>query len=410
MKKVYSKLLFGFLGLSTLASMVGAISGSVAWYAYVTRATMSYSGTSVNSTKQLQIGIKSDVAVTFPEGTISVDLPYGDNGHYYFMNPGASLPASVINAYLEAKGYTTTKLEPVSSYTYNMGEDFSLKLAPTANKPFEARSSADKAKYVEIPFALRVLESDLLTPTYVANKPIYLTDATAQAASSGDGEVYKAIRMYIDRSNGDNFLFNPSASANGQTKVAGILDISGDDLYDYFNIMSDVPYYGSECLYGDYTLEGKKYGDAGFSDSYVNCLSDGLAATSGIINANGSDVDDGTARTTFTAKHYQGIKYFDLAALETAGKYVPAYAQYLGTNTVYPGTNAQGNLENDYAVCITANNTTDTRYCIGEFTTTIYIEGWDFNVIDEELSHQFNLGLTFEINSSNSETNSSSNP
>ena len=47
---------------------------------------------------------------------------------------------------------------------------------------------------------------------------------------------------------------------------------------------------------------------------------------------------------------------------------------------------------------------------IGEFTTTIYLEGWDFNVIDEELSHQFNLGLTFEINSANSETNSSSNP
>ena len=84
MKKIASRLIFGFLGLTTLGSMVGAISGTVAWYAYVTRATMSYSGTSVNSTKQLQIGIKSPVAVTFPTGTISETLPVLDGtGGYY---------------------------------------------------------------------------------------------------------------------------------------------------------------------------------------------------------------------------------------------------------------------------------------------------------------------------------------
>ena len=241
------------------------------------------------------------------------------------------------------------------------------------------------------------MESDLLTPTYVHSKPIYLTDATAQAASDGDGEVYKAIRMFIDRNNGSDFIFNPTSENDGSTKVAGILDISGDDLFDYDNVMSS-PYYGCECLYGDYKLKGKKYGDADFRDTYLSCLSEPLAATSGLVNANESNVDDGTERTTFTAKHYQGIKYFDLEALKESGDFVPDYAQYLGTDTVYPTTNAQGELQNDYAVCITENNTEDNRYCIGEFTTKIYLEGWDFNVIDEELSHKFNLGLTFEIN------------
>lgn len=399
MKKVSARLLITFLGLSTLTSMVGAISGTVAWYAYVTRATMSYSGTSVNSTKQLQIGIKSDVAVTFPSGTISVDLPDPENanGHYYFMSPGASLPASVINAYLETKGYTTTTLEPVSSYTYATGDALDLRLAPTANKPFESRSAAEISKYVEIPFALRVLESDLITPTYVANKPVYLTDAAAQAASIDDGEVYKAIRMFVDRSNGTDFIFNPSAEDDGATKVAGILDISGDDLYDYINNMGS-PYYGCECLYGDYELLGTAPGETGFEANYLSCLSPALGTTSGLINANGSDVDDGSTRTTFTAKHYEGVKYFDLEALEASGDFVPAYAQYLGTNTVYPTPNAQGELENNYAVCITQNNTEDNRYCIGEFNIKIYLEGWDFNIIDDELSHMFNLGLTFEIN------------
>ena len=389
MKKLSTKLLFGFLGISTLASLTGAISGTVAWYAYVTRATMSYSGTSVNSTKQLQIGLHSDVEVTFPNGTISVDLPDGNGGHYYFMTPGASLPATAINAYLEANGYTTTTLEPVSSYTYSMGNAIDLKNAPTANKPLAARTNAEKNKYVDIQFALRVLESDLLTPTYVANKPIYLTDAQAQAASTSDGEVYKAIRMFIDRTNGTDFLFNPSAEDDGSTKVAGILDISGDDLYDYDNVMNS-PTYGKECLYGDYDIkEGNELADL---------YSPALAATSALVDANDSGISD--RRTTFTAKHYEGIEYLDMHNLTSGSDplLTPHVAEYLGTNTVYPGTNADGELENSYALCITQNNTTDNRLCIGEFGLKIYLEGWDFNIIDDELSHQFNLGLTFEIN------------
>ena len=142
MNKLPVKLIFGFLGLATLASMVGAISGTVAWYAYVTRVTVSYSGTSVNSTKQLQIGIKSDVEVEFPEGLVVNDVPFV-GGHYYFMNPGASLPASAINAYLATKGYATTTLEPVSSYTYATGDAIDLRNSPIANKPFEEREAAD---------------------------------------------------------------------------------------------------------------------------------------------------------------------------------------------------------------------------------------------------------------------------
>ena len=54
-----AKLLLGVLGLATFASLVGTVSGTLAWYAYSTRATVSYSGTSVNNTVQLQIGIAS---------------------------------------------------------------------------------------------------------------------------------------------------------------------------------------------------------------------------------------------------------------------------------------------------------------------------------------------------------------
>ena len=394
MKKVSTKLLFGFLALSTLASMAGAISGTVAWYAYVTRATMSYSGTSVNSTKQLQIGIKSDVVVTFPEGVVVNDVPF-EGGHYYFMNPGTSLPASVINAYLGAKGYATTTLEPVSSYTYSTGDSINLRNSPTANKPFDTRKAAELSKYVAIPFAFRVVESDLTTPTYSRNKPIFITDAAAQAASDGDGNINEAIRLFIDRKNGADFIFNPNSATNGQTKVTGILDISGDHLFDFVNEMSS-PYYEQECLYGDYTLGVKEIVDGDEVRYTLDELYSGPSATtSGYVDANGSGIDN--RRTTFTAKHYEGIKYLDLPTLISQGKIIPHYADYLGTNTVYPTVNADGLLAGDYAVCVTAD-TDDNEMRIGEFDMKIYIEGWDFNVIDDELSHMFNLGLTFEIN------------
>ena len=35
---------------------------------------------------------------------------------------------------------------------------------------------------------------------------------------------------------------------------------------------------------------------------------------------------------------------------------------------------------------------------IGRVDATIWIEGWDYSVIDEEIAHAFDLGLTFEIN------------
>ena len=36
-------------------SFTGVISGTTAWYAYATRASLSYGGTSVSNTEQLQI-------------------------------------------------------------------------------------------------------------------------------------------------------------------------------------------------------------------------------------------------------------------------------------------------------------------------------------------------------------------
>ena len=127
-----AKLLFGFLGLATFASLVGSVSASLAWYAYSTRATLSYTGTSVERTAQLQIGIVSPVAVTYAANEMVEDTSITDanNNHYYFAPLGTGLTTSILGKYLEANGHATNYLVPTTSGSYQSGDSFSLKKAP----------------------------------------------------------------------------------------------------------------------------------------------------------------------------------------------------------------------------------------------------------------------------------------
>lgn len=408
MKKINPlKLAIAVLGFATTASLVGSISGTIAWYAYSTRALVSYTGTSVQSTTQLQIGIKSDIVVDFTTNnellehvTFNSDLYYDEvndpdhehklyHYHYYFMKVGSGgLPAAVINDYLSAKGYATNILEPLSSYGYNTGENINLRNRPATNNPDIVPGPAEITKYVEIPFVFRVLASNTSTLSYVEGHDIFLGSAQAIAApnlenSTAGNVIHNSIRLYIDRSNGSNFILNPTSKYDGRDKVAGVLNLTGggagNQFYDYDNDPSS-PTYMCEYLYGDYDWnEGK---------TWANSLSEPLAASSGLIDVNGTGNSE--VETTFTSRHYRGVKYFsDLSCI------TPHYANYLGYSTVYPQKNNQGDFVGNYAVCRTGGETAN---YLGTFNMKIYLEGWDHSVIDSQLQNKFYLGLTFEIN------------
>lgn len=397
------------LGLSTALSLVGSISGTIAWYAYSTRALVSYTGTSVQSTTQLQIGIKSDIPIDFTSSatliddvTFEEDLYYDEDNdpghahklyhnHYYFMKVGSGgMPAAIINDYLSAKGYATNILEPLSSYGYNTGEDINLRNRPVTNKPNDEATPAEITKYVDIPFIFRVLSGKTTSLSYVSNQDIFLSNATAIAAPNLEGstagnEIHNSIRLYIERSNGDNYILNPSSTANGRDKCAGVLNLTGGSngygCYDYDNDPS-TPTYMQEYLYGDYEWkEGK---------NWENSLSEPLDYDSDIIDINGTG--NSTVETTFSSRHRKGVKYFtDLDSCIT-----PHYANYLGTDTVFAKKNAEtGELESNYAVCRTGS---EAVHYIGAFNMKIYLEGWDFSVIDSQIQNKFYLGLQFEIN------------
>ena len=410
MKKTFNplKLVIAILGFSSVAALVGSISGTVAWYAYTTRALVSYTGTSVQSTTQLQIGIKSDVVVNFTTNadliedvTFSEDLYYDEandpdhihklyHNHYYFMRVGSGgLPAAVINDYLSTKGYATNVLEPLSSYGYATGENINLRNRPTTNQPQIEPTSAEITKYVEIPFVFRVLSSNTQELSYVEGHDIFLSGAQAVAAPNVDenapaNEIHNSIRLYIDRTNGQNYILNPSSTSDGATKCAGVLNLTGggigNQFYDYDNDPAS-PTFMQEYLYGKYEWkEGK---------NWENSLSEPLDMSSDLVDVNHTGNE--TKETTFTSRHYRGVKYF--SDLDSCIE--PHLAHYLGTTTVFPTRNAQGDLESNYAVCKTGG---ESNHYLGSFNMKVYLEGWDYSVVDSQLQNKFYLGLTFEIN------------
>lgn len=410
MKKKISplKTAITILGLSTAVSLVGSISGTLAWYAYSTRALISYTGTSVQSTTQLQIGLKSDVVVNFTTNsdliedvTFEDDVYYDDvtdpghehklyHYHYYFMKVGSGgMPAAIINDYLSKKGYATNVLEPLSSYGYETGENINLRNRPATGRPDAEPTAAEITKYVEIPFVFRVLSGSTEVLSYMEGRDIFLSGAQAVAAPNLEGSVannyiHNSIRLYIDRTNGQNYILNPSSREDGETKCAGVLNLTGggpgNQYYDYDNDPSS-PTYLSEFLYGKYDWKPGK--------NWENSLSEPLEQSSDLIDVN--NTGNTTHETTFTSRHYRGVKYFS----NLADCINPHLAEYLGTNTVFPQKNAQNELESDYAVCRTAG---ESGHYLGTFNMKIYLEGWDFSVVDSQLQNKFYLGLTFEIN------------
>ena len=387
MKKAINpaKLICGFLGLCTVASIGGAISGTLAWYAYATRATLLYSGTSVYDNGQLQIGVKSDgnhpIQALKDDGMIE---EYKNGSYYYFAPAGEGLNSDRINMYLAARGYATNELSPVTSGEFNPADNnhntFSLKLAPNSETHNNAML-AGQDHYSKITFAFKAFHTDNNGDReFVAGQELWLTHAQTRASVGSSGNVANAMRMYINRDvaeygNNNGFIFNPSSNSAGETKVAGLLNLGDDQYYDFDN--------NGEIVYGEYTIADGT--DSGISNAPYQ--GDDVIAD---INGSGSTTVD-----TFTAKHspYAPAYYQNLNKLNIKT------AKYEGVNSIKPNKAADGTLSNPsgkkVSVCKTGGESVG---YIGEFDATIYLEGWDFSVIDEEHLHKFDFQLRFETN------------
>lgn len=376
MKISHAKFAFILLGILTAVCTVGSISSTLAWYAYSVRALVAYSGTSVNSTSFLQIGIASDVEVEDMPTSVDDIRFAGDQTHYYFAKPGNGLTYGAITAYLAKKRYATTELQPVTSGSFASGDaGFSLKQAP--NQVVHGNTTtADTGSYLTIPFVFRVNSSTSIGDDFLDNTELWLTKTVVRANSNRDGEIYHALRIFIDRDDSiygadNDYLVNPSADVDGQTKVGGVLELTKDGYYDF-----DAE---GEILYGEYEAGAGTLSGEGYNGESI------------VWDVNGTG--NSSEGTTFTAKHYPNTKYY--ASLNDA---FIKKASYKAVSSIAPVRDEFDNLTNVDNLHPTSVCTTQASdHYLARVSMTIYLEGWDFSVIDEELTHGFDLGLTFEI-------------
>ena len=362
-------------GLITFAAFVGSISGSLAWWAYSTRVSVQYQGTSVATSVQLQIGLKvenfseSDVEELTDLGMIEDRHLASGNTRYVFSKAGAGLPENTIATYLRLQGdYSINTLYPVTSRQYKIGDQLKL-YQPLMYGLEDNRNLTDKNRYVKIPFVFRVITVNDTTP--VKNQYVWLTHVNLET-SSPESHISEAMRLYMD-SGTNKFVINPSDTSTNEieaTKVHGLLDLNKDGYFDQDGS-------GKEIVYGQFT---------GNPIDTFTPTSDAFA--------NINNVSDTSHQTSFYSKHQANkLCYNSLSGIDTSDG-MNGLAQYRPLGYIIPTDTPNGYTEYEKAICQTANDDN----ALAEVDMTIYLEGWDHSVVDEELGYGFNLGLQFQIN------------
>ena len=379
-KKQLSLMVIGLSAMTTL-SVVGATTGTLAWYAYNTRVTIAYQGTSVSRTEQLQVGLVDEYSSTFgwhlSDGYISehklTKQVVSATKNIVWAPAGGGLAAAVIAEFVKNSSNLNNDLSPLSSRGYNENGTFKLYSKLKDSNDITAHdNSADalNALFVFVPFAFKVSSN---SGTSLTGKNIWITDVETKAVTAGKN-TDKGVRTYFENVNASSaFLLNPSSTSltAGSTRIAGVLDLNGDGYYDYD------PDNNKEIVYG-------QYADAELTNGHITWAAP--AESEVVVDANNVG---STTPSTFVAKHKEGV----LAADYTNLQYTTAFYDTL--NTVKPTVNELTGLYDEDSGKPVA--TTDSNG-IGYTNLTIYLEGWDFAVTNSIIETKFNLGIQFQIN------------
>lgn len=378
--KLVNWFLAGF-SLLTFLAFVGATTGTLAWYAYVTRASMAYQGVSITKTAQLQIGIRDDAVhkIVFDNDTlIANNCEPHDESNIVWAKTGADLNQKIISGYLsgtDSDSYVN-QLLPVTSKVRKRDSVDALTLYehPRNGEPEQGIAVPEKS-VITIPLAFRILDNE---NHYTAGTKIWIGRMEAiKATTTGADDVAPAIRMFVTNPDDPTncSLVNPSAANDGVTTVAGLLDLNNDGYFD--NGLHDAYEEPKELLYGSYTGTPAYTNPALAEDSDFDGDVNSLTTAEKISGG-----------TTFYAKHRKGVKTITNWDDLTLGE-----AEYYGIGTMQPVRDTSGHYgDSGRAVSVTDDTTK-----IAKVDLTIFLEGWDHAVINQAIGCLFNLGITFEI-------------
>lgn len=351
----------------TSLALIGSTMGTLSWYAYSTHTLLSYTGTSVRKSVLLNVGIV-DNDENISDDTINeyhLVKETKDGNTIVWATSADGLGGDIIEDYLDDSPYAYNMLSPVTSNerAINATSDLVLYESPEFGKT-AISDIADTEDYVKIPFAFKIMNND---SELVANQKIWLTDVDVQTSGA---HLNDAVRVFVSNSQ-EKFLLKPNDNAleTSATKVGGLLDLNGDNIYDY-NIEDS----NKEYIYGHYT-----------------------GTPSFIANPRGEDYYDNVNHTpyendsTFYAKRGK-----DASLLNTSSvTFLEAHYQTFGT--VKPKVSGDGTFYSEDGIGKPIAYT-DSSDAVGYADLTIYIEGWDHAIVNEAAGYSFNLGLQFEIN------------
>ena len=374
------------LGAITTLSMIGATAGTLAWYAYITKVDVSFRGTSVQKTEQLQVGLVDDMnPVTGKYHFTDEKLIYyglseittlSSTKRIVWAPGGGGLTANVISEFVYNSVHRNNNVSPVSSRSRGLDEPVTLysSLIDSNNQYDHDNSySAGVVEYITVPFAFKVLNNRNIP---MPDAHVWVNDATI--ATEAGKKTDKGVRAYFENVNENtHIVLNPSSTDNlpGRTRIAGILDLNGDGYYDYDDVTK------REVVYGQYDDVELTNGHITYSDTpYVPSDPEQVDDVNGVGD---------NAPSTFVAKHAPGVYVADYSNLDCV------YAYYDTLETIRPTIDPiSGAFVEDSGkpVCKTGEGG------IGYTNLTVYLEGWDLAIDNRSIDTTFNFGLLFEIN------------
>lgn len=327
-------------------ALTGVTCGTFAWFTYETRAKIDeFQGVTIGF-GELELGFRSEVdlpSYIALEHHLIKDTSNPNETIYWF--DGHNAGPETLRYILEANGYATDTLHPVTTSKYSTGDDLTLFSAPRAFA--NINESAKKEDYIYLPLVFRyrdILEDE---PTYISNENIYLSNVTFNNQNVGS-HIHEAVRIFTNDKEDSKHLITPFASEDGSTNVGGALDLNKDGYYD-LDFEEGIPH---EHIYGQVTQEPTyKYWT---EDSNVPL----------------------EQRTTFTARHKEntyGVEHCVPEVAENEGFY---------------------NFRNKHEWVTTTNPETN-NYAYLDLS--IFVEGWDRNVIDSQKDLPFSMELKFEV-------------
>ena len=240
--KMPRKVIISCLTLLSAFTLAASVSGTLAWYQYHTRATVEYTGVSINSTKLLQLSV--DNGTTWDADIKNSQLP---SASFAPVTTGAQEKDAPL--WTKRKTVTTVDDNGVSS-THETSSLFYAQ--PNRGQGlYENWFLATDSSYAQFSLLIKINDIDGNASEVNLSNEVYITDLTIEDANADDNlDLDNAVRVHISTEYKDegqaktkNFLFAKDVE---ETEVGGFLDLDENGELDQIGYEWD----RHTCVYG----------------------------------------------------------------------------------------------------------------------------------------------------------------